>query len=145
MESIVSFPSIRLTILPTQRNPKDWAEGSISGEKDPTHLVQRPAWVARDGKLQVQGQVHDILGCGPDVGIGLDLGQAVADEPDAVDEQAVGIALQLKVAEEGVCAEEGEHLVEDVVALGLGVGRLVGGQGRVGEGQRVCGPTGLCA
>ena len=110
-----------------------------------THLVQGPAWVARDGELQVQGQVRDILGGGPDVGAGLDLGQAVADEPDAVDEQAVGVALQLEVAEEGVCAEEGEHLVEDVVALGLGVGGLVGGQWRVGEGERVGGPAGLCA
>lgn len=110
-----------------------------------THLVQRPAWVARDGKLQVQGQIHDILGCGPDVGVGPDLGQAVADEPDAIDEQAVGIALQLKVAEECVCAEEGEHLVEDVVALGLGIGRLVGGQGRVRERECVRGPAGLCA
>lgn len=110
-----------------------------------THLVQGPARVAGDGELQVEGQVHDILGGGPDVGSGLDLGQAVADEPDAVDEQAIGVALQLEVAEEGVCAEEGEDLVEDVVALGLGVGRLVGGQGRVGEGQRVGGPAGLCA
>lgn len=116
-----------------------------SKRRPQTHLVQGPARVAGDGELQVEGQVHDILGGGPDVGGGLDLGQAVADEPDAVDEQAVGVALQLEVAEEGVCAEEGEDLVEDVVALGLGVGRLVGGQGRVGEGQRVGGPAGLCA
>jgi hypothetical protein len=34
--------------------------------------------------------------------------------------------LDLKVAEECVGAEEGEHLVEDVVVLVIGVGRLVG-------------------
>lgn len=109
------------------------------------HLVQWPTWITRDGKVRVERQVRDILGGLPHVGGGFDFGEAVADEPDAVDEQAVGGALDLEVAEEGVGAEQGEDLVEDVVGLGLGVGGLVGGEGRVGEGQGVGRPAGLGA
>jgi len=42
------------------------------------------------------------------------LAEAVADEEDEVDEDAVGLALDLEVAEERVGAEEGEALVDDV-------------------------------
>lgn len=72
----------------------------------------------------------------------LDLAQAVAQEPDAVDEQAIGGALDLEVAEEGVGAEEGEDLVEDVVALGVRVRGFKGGQRyrRQGVGRT----AGLC-
>lgn len=55
----------------------------------------------------------------------LDLLQAVAEEPDAVDEEAVGWALDLKVAEKGVCSKESEDLVEDVVAFAVGVWGVV--------------------
>lgn len=74
----------------------------------------------------------------------LDLGQAVAEEPDTVDEESVGGALYLKVAEEGVCAEERQHLVEDVVALAVRVGGLGGRQGGV-EGEGVGRAAGLGA
>lgn len=47
----------------------------------------------------------------------LDDAQGLADEEDAIDEDAVGGALDLKVAEEGVGAEEGEDLVDGVVRL----------------------------
>ena len=93
-----------------------------------THLVQRPPRIAGNGKVVVQGEVHDILLCRPRVRPGLDLAQTLAHEPDAVYQQPVGGALDLKVAEEGIGAEEGEDLVEDVVALVIGVGRLVGRQ-----------------
>lgn len=48
-----------------------------------------------------------------------DLAEAVADEEDEVDEDSVGRALDLKVAEERVGSEEGERLVDDV-----GLGRV---------------------
>lgn len=87
--------------------------------------------------MQVQREVHDILLGVADGGAGLDLGETVAEEPDAVDEQAVGGALDLKVAEEGVGAEQREDLVEDVVALRVRVRALGGGQGRVRDGKGV--------
>lgn len=76
-----------------------------------TYLVQGPARVTGDGKVRVEGQVRDILGGLPHVGGGLDLGQAVGHEPDAVHQEAIGVALDLEVAEEGVCPEEGKDLV----------------------------------
>lgn len=95
--------------------------------------------------MQIQSKVHDLLlGIAPR-GIGLDLGEAVAEEPDAVDEQAVGGALDLKVAEKGVGAEEGDDLVEDVVALRVRVGGLGGGEGRAWDGQGVGRAADLCA
>ena len=61
--------------------------------------------------------------------------QAGADrpQPGAVDQDAIGGAFDCEVAEEGVCAEEGEDLVEGVVALVRGIdGEFceVGGEGR---------------
>lgn len=94
------------------------------------NLVQRECWVSGNGKVEIQSQIVDLLAGIAGIGIGLDLGQAVAHEPDSVDEQAVSGALDLKVAEEGVCAEEAEDLIEDVVALALDLGGLVGGQRR---------------
>lgn len=76
-----------------------------------TDLVQRPAWITGNGKVRVEGKVRDILGSIPNVGGRLDLGQAVADEPDSVNEQPVGGSLNLEVAEEGVGAEKREDLV----------------------------------
>ena len=86
--------------------------------------------------MRVESKIHNILLSLTETRLGLDLSQAVADEPDTVDEQAVGRALDLKVAEERVGAEEREDLVEDVVALVVWVGRLVGGErdGREGVG-----------
>jgi len=95
--------------------------------------------------VRVQRQVLDLLAGLARASARLDLAQAVADEPDAVDQQPVGRPLDLKVAEEGVGAEEREHLVQDVVRLGVGVGRLVRGQRRVGEGEGVDGPADLGA
>ena len=111
--------------------------------KRDSHLIQGPCGVAGDGKVGVEGDVHDILLGFAGAGLGLDLGEALADEQDAIDEEAVGVALDLKVAEEGVCAEQGEDLVEDVVALVVRVGRLVGGQRDEREG--VGGTAGLGA
>ena len=110
-----------------------------------TNLVQRPTRITRKSKVHVEREVHDILGRVAHPGIRSDLGQTVADEPDAVDEQPVGVALDLEVAEEGVGAEEREHLVQDVVAVRVGVGRLARGEGRVREGERVDGAADLGA
>ena len=63
----------------------------------------------------------------------LDPGQAIADEPDAVHQQSVGRALDLKVAEERVGPEQSQGLVQNVVRLRVRIGRLVGGQRRVGK------------
>lgn len=51
--------------------------------------------------------------------------------------------MDLKVAEERVGAEEGEDLVEDIIALAVGVGRLVGRQRRRGVRQGVGRASGL--
>ena len=48
---------------------------------------------------------------------GPNLTQAIRYEEDAVDEDAVGGALDLEIAEEGVGAEEGYRLVQDIVVL----------------------------
>ena len=44
----------------------------------------------------------------------MDPRQAVGDEEDQVDEQAVGGPIDLKVAEERIGAEEGERFGDDV-------------------------------
>lgn len=113
--------------------------------KSESYLVQRPCRVTGHGKVGVQRKVHDILGSGPNVGGGLDLAEALAHKEDAVYEQAVGVALDFEVAEEGVGPEQRQGLIQDIVALRLGVGRLVGREGRVREGERVGGPAGLGA
>jgi hypothetical protein len=51
-----------------------------------------------------------------------DLGQAIADEPDSIDEQTIGGTLDLKVSEECVGTEEGEDLIKNIVAVAVGVG-----------------------
>lgn len=101
------------------------------------HLVQREAWVPGDGKVVVKREVLDILGRVAHSGGGLDLGEALAHKQDAVYQHPVGGALDLKVAEEGVCAKEQQHLVQDVVALAIGLGRVVERYGRVRVGERV--------
>ena len=45
---------------------------------------------------------------------GTELGEAVGDEEDEDNEEAIGGALDLEVAEEGVGTEEVESLVDDV-------------------------------
>lgn len=70
--------------------------------------------------------------------------QTLADPENSIDEHAVGGALDLKVAEERVSAEQRQRLVEDVVALALGVDLEVvcaGGEG----GESVCWAAGLGA
>lgn len=110
-----------------------------------TYLVQGEARVAGDGEVEVEGGVHDLLG-GVAEGVGgADAAEALADKEDAVDEQAVGGPLDLEVAEEGVGAEEGEDLVEDVVRLRVRVRRLAGGQGGVRRWQDVGWPARLGA
>jgi len=104
---------------------------NMNRENPLTHLVQREARVARNGEIEVQGGVEDLLGGISDAVLGADLGKTLADVEDAVDKQAVGRALDLEVAEEGVGAEQRQYLVEDVVRLGVRVGRLVRRQRRV--------------
>lgn len=100
-------------------------------------MVQGERGVTRDGEVEVEGGVEDVLGGVAEGVVGSDLAEALADEEDAVDEEAVGGALDLEVAEEGVGAEEGEHLVEDVVRLGVRVRALARGHGRARLRQHV--------
>lgn len=80
-------------------------------------LVKGEAGIAGNGEVGVQGEVHQgLLGISP-AHARLDGGQGLADEQDAINEHAVGGALDLEVAEEGVGAEEGENLVDRVVRL----------------------------
>lgn len=102
-----------------------------------TNLVEWEGGIAGESKIEVEGEVHDVFLGVAGAGSGLDFLQAVAEEPNAVEKQTVGRALNLKISEEGVGAEEGEHLVQDVVALAVGVGRLAGGERGRGEGEAV--------
>lgn len=77
--------------------------------------------------------------------MGPNLGQAVADIPDSVHEQTIGGTLNLEVAEEGICAEEREDLVQDIVALVVGIGRFMGRERRRGLRESVGGSTSLGA
>ena len=100
-------------------------------------LVQRKARLARQTEL-LQAQIHEELLGRARVGVALrgEFCEAVGEEEDAVDEQAVGGAFDLEVAEECVGAEEGEDFVEDVVGFGVGVDVEGGGGGwQGGEGE----------
>lgn len=57
-----------------------------------------------------RGRLQRLFGI-PQAHTGFDPAQAIRDEEDAVDEDTVGGALDLEVAEEGVGAEEGYRLV----------------------------------
>ena len=101
-------------------------------------LVQRKARLARQTEL-LQTQIDEELLGGARIGVALrgEFCEAVGEEEDAVDEQPVGGALDLEVAEEGVGAEEGENFVEDVVRFGVRVdveGGGGGGEDREREG-----------
>lgn len=63
----------------------------------------------------------------PRAHVRLDLDKAFANPQNSIDQQAVGGTLDLEVAEEGVCAEEAEDLVQGIVGLGVRVGREVSG------------------
>ena len=56
--------------------------------------------------MRVQRQVGDILCSVAYIGVGLDLGQTVRDKPDAVNQQAIGGALDLKVSEKCIGAKQ---------------------------------------
>ena len=75
------------------------------------YLVEGPARVSGDRKIQVQGQIRDILGRVSNSSVWLDLREAVAHEPYAIDKKSVGWPLNFEVTEEGVRPEQSEYLV----------------------------------
>lgn len=80
--------------------------------------VEREVGIAGKGEAihRVGGKLFVGLVCGPGhFGRG-DLGETVGDEEDEVDEDAVGGALDFKVAEERIGAEEVDAFVDDVWA-----------------------------
>jgi hypothetical protein len=80
-------------------------------------LVERECSVARNGKVCVESEVHDgLLGVSPGH-LRLDLLDDFANEQDAVYQDTVGGAFDLEVAEEGVGTEQGQCLVQRVVAF----------------------------
>lgn len=84
--------------------------------------VQRKVGISRDGKAvhgeRVQGLVRLKLGrCRP---LRSEFGETVGDEEDEDDENAIGGAFDLEVAEEGVGTEEVEGFVDDVGSVGVG-------------------------
>jgi hypothetical protein len=87
-----------------------------------THLVKRPSWVARNSKVKVKCQVVHILLSITQGSSRADLGQTITDKPDSIHKQTVGRALDLKVAEECVGAEESENLIENIVAVAVRIG-----------------------
>lgn len=58
----------------------------------------------------------------PRIHLRLDLAQALANPKYSIDKKAVRGTLNLEVAEEGVCAEEAQDLIEGIVGLGIRVG-----------------------
>ena len=79
-------------------------------------LVQREPRFSRNRKLLQSAIDERLLGCAG-IGIGFYFGQAVGDKEDAVDEESVGRAFDLEVAEKRVGAEQRENLVKDVVGF----------------------------
>jgi len=78
--------------------------------------VQREVRVARDRKVVYRERIErlgrlDLAGRGTR---GADLGKAVRDEENEDDEETVGGALDLEVAEEGVGAEEVDGFIDNV-------------------------------
>lgn len=50
----------------------------------------------------------------------LDLAEALADEEGPINEHPVGRSIDLKVAEQHICAEEGQDLIDTIVGFALG-------------------------
>ena len=78
--------------------------------------VERKVGVAGNGEVvdrQSVQQLGRLKLAGYSLG-GADLGKAVGDEEDEDNEEAIGGALDLEVAEEGVGTEEVESLVNDI-------------------------------
>jgi hypothetical protein len=96
-------------------------------------LIQRKPRLPRQAEL-LEREVRERLLCGTLIHVRPDLGQAVGKEERAVDEQPVGGAVDLEVAEEGVGAEEGEDFIDDVVGFRVRVDvERGGGWGEVWE------------
>lgn len=108
-----------------------------------THLVQGKPGITRNREIQIEGQIHNILPGVAGTSIGLDLLQAIAHKPDAIDEKPVRRTLDLKVAKESICAEDGEDFIEDIVALAVDVGDFMGGQRLGRKGERIGGAARL--
>lgn len=94
--------------------------GILSIPRTLVGLVQREARLARQTEV-LEREVDQALLGGLGVLRRFYSRQAVGEEEDAVDQVAVGGALDLEVAEEDVGAEEREGFVEDVVRLRLRV------------------------
>jgi hypothetical protein len=141
-------------LLPHLADVRPQRLGLISVSRALERLVERKTGLAGQTELLEREVCEEFLG-GRGVGIALrrEFLQALGEEEDPVDEQAVGRAFDLKVAEEGVGAEEGEDFVEDVVGFGVWVdverrdrgwerGQRVGGAARFGpqreEGEVAC-------
>jgi hypothetical protein len=50
----------------------------------------------------------------------LDLAETLADEEGTINEHPVGGTIDLKVAEEHICAEQGQDLIDTIVGFALG-------------------------
>lgn len=91
--------------------------GLVSVSRRLECLVEGECSIAGDGEVCVEGKVHDgLLGLSSGH-LRLDLLDDFTDEQDAVDENAVGGTLDFEVAKEGVGAEQGQRLVQRVVAF----------------------------
>ena len=126
---LAHIPPQRLRLIPVSRPLK--------------RLVQRKPGLARQTELLQRQICQELLsrGC-VGAALGGEFGQAIGEEEDAVDEEAVGGAFDLEVAEEGVGAEEGQDFVEDVVGFRVGVD-VQGGRGGGERRERVCRATGF--
>ena len=78
--------------------------------------VERKVGVAGDGEAVHSERVEHLgrLDLAGQRARGADLGKAVRDEEDEDNEQAIGGAFDLEVAEEGVGTKEVEGLVNDI-------------------------------
>jgi hypothetical protein len=97
--------------------PKTWTSVVFQSIHVPLSLTPHPTLL-----IQANEEI-DI----PSRHLGSNLAQTLAHPQDAIDQQAIGRALDLEVAEEGVCAEQTQDLVQGVVALSVGLGAEVCG------------------
>lgn len=103
----------------------------VSVSRRSVERVERKAGISGDGKVLDSSGVQQLVGL-VGRGGGLELAQTFGHKENAVDECSVGGALDLKVLEKGVCSEQIQHLVDDVV---VGVAGIAGASERRFDGQ----------
>jgi hypothetical protein len=81
----------------------------------------------------------------PNSHIWFDLRQTFAHKQNAINQQSICRTLDLKVAEKRVGTEKRQHLIQGIVTLAIGLGRLRRGDRCIERWKRVSWPASACA